>query len=365
MWPQARGLMQIKANQGAFKAISMHVLFRTQKPGPAFSCRSRPCSDHARAAGGPRFAAVSAVSPVRPAWPSIAWLAMRPHTLPLSISPVLAGSLVGWIETGVLRADITLAAAISAACMQIGANLQNDAADALDGTDGPARPGPPRVTQLGWVSAGTMQASAWLAFALAIVAGAYLVTIGGWPLVLLGLLAVVAAWAYSGGPRPIARGPFGELVVLLFFGLIAVGGVAWLYAGTIGPAALVLGLVIGLPAAAVLTINNLRDHASDCGAGRRTLAILLGPLAAARTIRLLLLAIAPALLGLALLGRPWTGALLGLLAVAAAVPLARDVAAAASAADYNRALKRTTLLQLMLTLAVIVGVASMQWLDST
>ncbi|MGY6555298.1 MAG: 1,4-dihydroxy-2-naphthoate octaprenyltransferase [Wenzhouxiangella sp.] len=292
----------------------------------------------------------------RPSVWAIGWRAIRPHTLPLSLSPVLAGSLVGWIEGGVLRPDITAAAALSAACMQIGANLQNDAADALNGTDSPARPGPPRVTQLGWASAETMQRSAWLAFALAVLAGVYLVMIGGWPLLGLGLVAVVAAWAYSGGPRPISRGPWGELVVLFFFGLVAVGGVAWLYTGSVSATALLMGLVIGLPAAAVLTINNLRDHASDRQAGRRTLAILLGPHASARLIAGLLLAVAPGLMGLALLGRPWSGALAGLLALSLALPLARRVAAAKTAAGYNLALKQTTLFQLLLTLLIVLGV---------
>lgn len=294
-----------------------------------------------------------------PSVASIAWLAIRPHTLPLSISPVLAGSLVGWIEGGVLRLDITVAAALSAACMQIGANLQNDAADALNGTDSPARPGPARVTQLGWASAETMQRSAWLAFALAVLAGVYLVMIGGWPLVWLGLVAVAAAWAYSGGPRPISRGPLGELVVLFFFGLVAVGGVAWLYTGVVSTSALLMGLVIGLPAAAVLTINNLRDHASDRRAGRRTLAILLGPRAAAGLITGLLFAVAPGLVWLAFLGRPWSGALAGLLALSLALPLARRVAGAKSAESYNLALKQTTLFQLLLTLLIMVGVALM------
>jgi len=303
---------------------------------------------------------MSVLTAQRPSALAIGWRAIRPHTLPLSLSPVLAGSLVGWVEGGVLRLDITLAAAVSAACMQIGANLQNDAADALNGTDGPARPGPARVTQLGWASARTMRRSAWLAFALAVLAGVYLVLIGGWPLVWVGLLAVVAAWAYSGGPRPISRGPFGELVVLVFFGLVAVGGVAWLYTGVLSWSALGMGLVIGLPAAAVLTINNLRDHTSDRGAGRRTLVILLGPVAAARSIRLLLLAVAPALLALAMLGRPWNGALLGLLALAMALPLARRLSAADSADDYNRSLKQTTIFQLILTLLIIIGVAAVK-----
>lgn len=296
----------------------------------------------------------------RPSRLAIGWRAIRPHTLPLSVSPVLAGSLVGWIESGVPRVDISLAAALSAACMQIGANLQNDAADAVNGTDGPTRPGPARVTQLGWVSAQVMQRSAWLAFLLAMVAGVYLVRVGGWPLLLLGLVAVVAAWAYSGGPRPIARGPLGEVVVLVFFGLVAVCGVAWLHTGAVSASALLLGLTIGLPAAAVLTINNLRDHASDRSAGRRTLAILLGPRAATLSICLLLLAVGPALLVVAALGPPWSGALLGLAALGYALPLMGRITTARGPDDYNRALKQTTVFQLLLTLLIIIGVAAVQ-----
>lgn len=308
---------------------------------------------------------VSAASPLRPSALAIGWRAIRPHTLPLSVSPVLAGSLVGWVEGGVPRLDIAAAAALSAACMQIGANLQNDAADALNGTDGPARRGPPRVTQLGWASARTMQRAAWLTFALAMLAGVYLVSVGGWVLLLIGLLAVTVAWAYSGGPWPISRGPLGEAVVLLFFGLVAVAGVAWLHTRVLSPAGLLMGLVIGMPAAAVLTINNLRDHASDRRAGRRTLAILLGPVAAARAIVVLLLAVAPGLLVVAMLGQPWWGALAGMLALSLALPLSRRVLRASSADDYNLALKQTTLYQLVLSLLIIGGVGLVQWLAAT
>lgn len=309
------------------------------------------------APGGCReLAFLSGVTPSKPSPWTIGWRAIRPHTLPLCLSPVLAGSVVGWVQAGTLRLDITLAAAVSAACMQVGANLQNDAADALNGTDGPDRSGPARVTQLGWAGAGQILRAAWLSFALAVLAGVYLVVVGGLALVLLGLAALVAAYAYSGGPRPISRGPFGEVVVLLFFGLVAVGGVAWLYSGKWSLPAVFLGLMVGLPAAAVLMINNLRDHASDSGAGRRTLAILLGPVRSGRAISTLLLAPVPVLLLLASLGRPWIGALLGLAALVMVPSLIRSVRAASGATDYNRALKRTTLFQLVLTVLVVVGI---------
>jgi 1,4-dihydroxy-2-naphthoate octaprenyltransferase len=299
----------------------------------------------------------------KPPWTSIAWHAIRPHTLPLSLAPVMVGSVAGWAESGVLRLDVSIAAAVSAACMQIGANLQNDAADALNGTDDEGREGPPRVTALGWVSARTVLISAWLCFVLAVLAGSYLVGVGGWPLVWLGLLAVTAAWAYSGGPKPIARGPYGEVVVLLFFGVVAVAGVAWLYSGRLTAPMLVAGLATGFPAAAVLTINNLRDLTGDRRAGRRTLAILLGPEGSIRTIAVLLMLVAPALALLALWGRPWSGALLALPVLALAPGIVRRLKFPVSAAACNANLKQTTRFQLMLSLAMCAGIILIALID--
>ena len=296
------------------------------------------------------------MSSVAPSWTTVAWHAVRPHTLPLSLSPILVGSVVGWAESDMIRFDISLAAALSAACMQIGANLQNDAADGLNGTDRPDRAGPPRVTALGWASPGQVLGAARACFGLAVFAGLYLVVVGGWPLVLLGLVAVGAAWAYSGGPRPIARGPLGEVVVLVFFGLVAVAGVAWLYAGALTVPMLVAGVAIGLPASAVLTINNLRDLAGDARAGRRTLAILLGSNGSVRAIAIMLLAVAPILVALAGFGRPWSGALLGLPAMALVPGILRALRPPVSAAAFNANLRRTTRFQLVLSLALCLGI---------
>ena len=296
------------------------------------------------------------MSPNPPRWSTIAWHAMRPHTLPLSLSPVLVGSVAGWAESGLIRLDVTLAAALSAACMQIGANLQNDAADALDGTDQGDRAGPPRVTAQGWVRPDQVLLAARTSFVLAVLSGAYLVMIGGWPLVLLGLLAVWAAWAYSGGRRPIARGPFGELVVLVFFGFVAVAGVGWLYSGAVSAPMLAAGLVVGLPASAVLTINNLRDLIGDRRAGRRTLAIMLGETGSIRAIAVMLLAVAPALLLLSGWGGPWSGALLALPTLALVPGILRTLQPPVTAAAGNANLRRTTRFQMVLSLALAAGI---------
>lgn len=291
----------------------------------------------------------------RPSPARIAWLAIRPHTLPLSLSPVLAGSVVGWIESGAFRPDILLAAGLSAAAIQIGTNLHNDAVDTLNGTDTEARVGPMRVTQRGWVQPATMLRTAWASFALAVLAGLWLIVLGGWPVLAIGAVSIAAAWGYSSGPWPISRGPFGELVVLLFFGVIAVATVAWLHTGRVTPAALLTGFVIGLPAMMVLLINNTRDIESDLAAGRHTLAIVLGRRVSLRVCAVMPAAIAAGLVALALLGDPWFGALAGLVGLALLWPIRHLMAESAPPEAFNESLKRVVRFQLALTLALCAG----------
>lgn len=291
----------------------------------------------------------------RPSRARIAWLAIRPHTLPLSLSPVLAGSVVGWIESGAFRPDILLAAGLSAAAIQIGTNLHNDAVDTLNGTDTEARVGPLRVTQRGWVRPQAMLAAAWASFAMAVLAGVWLIVLGGWPVLAIGLASIVAAWSYSSGPWPISRGPFGELVVLLFFGVIAVATVAWLHSGRVTPAALVTGYVIGLPAMMVLLINNTRDIESDRAAGRHTLAIVLGRRLSLKLCAVLPAAIVAGLIALALLGAPWFGALAGLVGLVLLWPIRHLMAESAPPEAFNESLKRVVRFQLALTLALCAG----------
>jgi 1,4-dihydroxy-2-naphthoate octaprenyltransferase len=293
--------------------------------------------------------------PDRPSWPRIAWTAIRPHTLPLSLSPVAAGAVVGWLEGGAFRPDIVAAAGFSAAAIQVGTNLHNDAVDTLNGTDRPDRVGPTRVTQKGWLSARQVLIGAWAAFALAALSGLYLVAIGGWPVLAIGVASLAAAWAYSSGPWPISRGPFGELFVLVFFGLVAVGTIAWLHAGTLSPAAVLVGLVVGLPAAMVLLINNARDIPSDRRAGRHTLAIALGRRGSARMVAVFMAATAFSLVALAALGEPWFGALAGLAGLVTAVPIARRLGESPEPETYNASLKRAVRFQMVLTAVTCLG----------
>ena len=205
------------------------------------------------------------------------WLmAARPRTLTIAVAPVVAGAGLAWEHAHALVLLPLLAALLGAVLIQVGTNLWNDVGDAVRGGDQPMRQGPPRVTALGWATPERVRVVALLCFAAAGMVGLYLAWVGGWPIVALGLASLVAGWAYSGGPRPIAYTPLGEAFVLAFFGLGAVGGTVWLQLGRLPPEAISVGLAIGLPACAVLMANNYRDLEADRLVGRRTLAILLG-----------------------------------------------------------------------------------------
>ena len=206
-----------------------------------------------------------------------AWfLACRPKTLSVSLSPVLVGTAVAWHDSGRVLWLPLLAASLGAALIQIGTNLFNDVGDFRRGTDPPDRLGPKRATAEGWLGAGVVEAAAWLAFALAFGCGIYLVAHGGWPIVIIGLASLAAGWAYTGGPAPIAYRPLGEVFVFTFFGLVAVGGSYYLQMLTLAPVAVFAATLVGLHAAAVITVNNYRDRDGDARNAKNTLAVLLG-----------------------------------------------------------------------------------------
>ena len=204
-------------------------------------------------------------------------LAIRPKTLTISVVPVGLGCALAWSETGKIDVLLMLVTLAAAMCIQIGTNLHNDVADFERGTDDAAtRLGPSRVTAEGWLSAAWVRIGAYLSFAAALLLGVYLIWQGGWPILLAGLASVVAAVAYTGGPRPLAYIGLGELFVWFFFGVVAVGGSYFLQAGGVGPGALLAGTIIGMPAAAVLVVNNYRDLDNDRSAGKNTLAVRYG-----------------------------------------------------------------------------------------
>jgi 1,4-dihydroxy-2-naphthoate polyprenyltransferase len=232
-------------------------------------------------------------------------LAVRPRTLSLAAVPVLCGGALAW-HGGAPLAGLTFIVTLACAVLiQAGTNLYNDAADAQGGSDGPARLGPLRVTAAGLATPREVRRAAGLCFALALAGGIYLVAVGGWSILVVGLMSLAAGWAYSGGPRPLSHSRWGEVWVLAFFGLVAVAGSQYLQGSRPALPALLVGAAVGAQAAAVLLVNNLRDWEADRLAGRHTLAATLGETRARHLYAALVLAPLPLLVTLGwVLGDP-------------------------------------------------------------
>ena len=200
----------------------------------------------------------------------------RPRTLPLALSPVILGSASAmWRDSfNPLLAGLALIVAIA---LQIGVNYANDYSDGVRGTDD-HRAGPARLTGSGLVEPHLVKRAALVWFAAAALAGvAAIVISGSWWLLLLGALALIAAWTYTGGRRPYGYIGLGEVVVFVFFGLVATVGTAYIQIGEVAIETWWTGGAVGLFASAVLLENNLRDIEQDRLAHKRTLAVMIGP----------------------------------------------------------------------------------------
>jgi len=205
-----------------------------------------------------------------------AWgLAIRPRTLPAAAAGVITGSALAWRD-GFFQFNIMLICLLTALLLQIGSNLANDVFDFERGADTPERLGPMRVTQGGLLKPEEVKFGMTLVFGLAILMGLYLVWLGGWPILLIGICAIVSAIAYTGGPFPIGYRGLGEVFVFIFFGLASVAGTYYLHAGFVSPAAWWMTISPGLMISGILVVNNLRDLENDRKAGKYTLAVRLG-----------------------------------------------------------------------------------------
>jgi 1,4-dihydroxy-2-naphthoate octaprenyltransferase len=284
------------------------------------------------------------------------WLALRPWSFTISLAPVLAGTSLATLDGYPL--DLTLAAVALLACVLIhgGTNLQNDVGDFRRGADLIGRVGPPRVTSQGWLPASQVQAAASLSFALAFVPGAYVAAHGGWPIVAIGVVSVAAGAIYTAGPRPVAYSGWGEAFVVVFFGLVAVGGMYYVHTRTLSASALVAGAALGLLAAAVLVVNNLRDIDSDRRIGKNTLAVRLGRRATAWEYAALMHAPFALSVVLAFAGeQAWL--LAPLLLLPWATTLAQRVAREPAGAGLNAVLGATAKLGLAFALLLSLGAA--------
>lgn len=205
-----------------------------------------------------------------------AWgLAIRPRTLPAAAAGVAMGAALAWRDD-VFRWDAALACLFAALLLQIGSNLANDVFDFERGADTHERLGPTRVTQAGLLTPVQVKSGMWFVFALAAVFGAYLIWLGGLPIFMVGVAAILSAIAYTGGPFPLGYYGLGDVFVFIFFGLASVAGTYYVQAGQISAAAWWMSIPPGLIITAILVVNNLRDMENDRKAGKRTLAVMLG-----------------------------------------------------------------------------------------
>jgi 1,4-dihydroxy-2-naphthoate polyprenyltransferase len=283
------------------------------------------------------------------------WLtAIRPRTLLVAVAPVLVGTALAWHDLGTLSVLILGVTVLTALLIQVGTNLHNDVADFERGADDPGtRLGPRRATAEGWLTPTQVRRAAMRSFVAAFFIGLWLAWQGGWPILAIGIAAIACAWSYSGGARPIAYSSLGELFVWLFFGVAAVAGSYYLQAGRFDAIALAAGALLGLPAAAVLVVNNYRDMDNDRRAGRRTFAVVFGVRASRIEYGALVLLPFALLPLLALAGGP--GWLLGLLALPWAVLLVRRFVSSPAGPAFNELLADTARLQLVLGALICAG----------
>ena len=266
------------------------------------------------------------------------WLeATRPKTLPAALTPVLLASALAYADEGFHL----IAAALCfffALFMQVGTNLANDYLDGVKGTDTPDRLGPRRAVAAGIVSASGMRRAAIGVLFFGFCLGLALIPFGGWWLLAIGLASVAAAWCYTGGPYPLAYNGLGDVFVVLFFGLIALGVSYYVQTGVFLADAVWLGLGCGLLINNLLVVNNYRDMEGDAKANKRTLVVRFGRRFARAQCSAASLISGGVLLLLCSRGAGYW-ILAGLLPAASGFRLAAGLQSAQSAEDYLRCLE--------------------------
>lgn len=265
----------------------------------------------------------------------------RPRTLPAAIAPVVVATALAGTDASVLPALLALFVSLS---LQVGVNYANDYSDGVRGTDN-NRVGPTRITASGLATPAAVKRAAFTSFALGAVAGLALAAMTSWWLILVGALAILAAWGYTGGKNPYGYLGLGELFVFIFFGLVATVGTFYVQTEEITLDSVLASIPMGTFACALLAINNIRDRALDEPAGKRTLAVRFGD----RNSRIFFAAlIALGYIAVAAMRNPWL--LLTLLSTPMAIALVRGVFAGAQGRDLIPYLAKTGKLQLQFSI---------------
>lgn len=216
-------------------------------------------------------------------------MAARPQTLPAGAAPVVVGVGLA-VADGVLAPGPALAALLGALLIQVGTNFANDYYDAVNGVDTDDREGFARVTAGGLIEPRQVKRATVATFGGAVLVGSYLVSVGGLPIVVVGLSSIAAGILYTGGPYPYGYYGLGDLFVFVYFGLVAVTGTyyvqavtatgvslpVWVPAGTVTFDSVLAGAAVGALATGILVVNNIRDRETDRQTGKQTLAVLLG-----------------------------------------------------------------------------------------
>lgn len=279
----------------------------------------------------------------------------RLRTLPLAVSPVLVGAGAAAAESA-FSLTLSLLCLVIALALQIGVNYSNDYSDGIRGTDD-YRVGPARLTGSGSAKPKHVLAVALAFFALAALAGVVIVIFTAqWWMLVVGALAIVAAWFYTGGKRPYGYAGLGEVMVFIFFGLVATLGTTYVQLGSLSQASWFGAVGVGLIACAVLVVNNIRDIATDTQAGKRTLAVIMGQRGS--VVLFVILLLVPFLIA-ASLAIVYPIAWFAMFALLLALPACLITMTAKSPAEYILALKLASFTSLgwsaIISLALFAG----------
>lgn len=281
------------------------------------------------------------------------WLAgARPRTLPAAIAPVIAGSAAAFLVDAFVPGTAALCLVVALA-LQIGVNYANDYSDGIRGTDAD-RVGPMRLVGSGAARPAAVKRAAFACFGVAAVAGLAVVLLSGHPwLLLVGVASILAAWYYTGGRRPYGYVGLGEVMVFVFFGLVAVTGTTYVQAGRITVASVLAAIAVGLVACQVLVANNLRDISGDREVGKHTLATRLGDRGTRVLYVVMAVVVAACVVAMAVLTTWW--ALCGLAGVVVLAVAVRTVVTGGVGRDLIRVLSLTGLAELVLAIGLAVG----------
>jgi 1,4-dihydroxy-2-naphthoate octaprenyltransferase len=282
------------------------------------------------------------------------FLAVRPKTLTTALIPIWVGTALSYAVHQDAQPSLGVFALLSSIFIQIGTNFINDAMDFKKGADTAERLGPQRVTQSGLLSPQVVWWGGLFCFAIAALLGLPLVLAGGWPIVVIGILSLLAGYAYTGGPFPLAYLGLGDLFVMIFFGWLAVGGMYFLNTGHFDWNAILAGTQVGSLATVIIAINNFRDSRTDLKANKKTLPVRFGPTFA--RFEIAILSFIPFLIGFYWFMQGWVWAFcLPLLVIPIAFRLVSKVQVTPPGQVYNQFLAQGALLHLSFGALLGVG----------